>query len=81
MLVSDLHGVAVPVEKALETVDGKVGRRGVRHEQLVPARHLLQHGFQLKLRRAGQGNGADFAALALDRQLVGFQRLFCRYCV
>lgn len=67
--VGDLHGVTVPIEEALEAVDRKVCRRVVRDKQLVPARRLPQHGFQFKLRGAGQGNGADFAALALDGQL------------
>ena len=72
MSVSNLHGVTMPVEEALEAVDRKVCRGGVRYEQLVSTRRLPQHGFQFKLRSAGQGNGADFAALALDRQLAGF---------
>ena len=72
MSVSDLHGVTVPVEEALEPVDGKVGRGIIRHEQLMPARCLPQHGFQFKFGGAGQGNGAVFPALALDGQLAGF---------
>ena len=72
MLVSDLHGVTVPVEEALEAVDRKVGRGSVRYKQLVPTRCLPQHGFQFKLCGVGQGNGADLAALALDRQLPRF---------
>lgn len=70
--VSDLYGVAVSVEETLEAVDRKVGRGSIRHEQLVSARRLPQHGFQFKFCGAGQGNGADFAALALDRQLTRF---------
>ena len=77
MSVSDLHGVTVPVEEALEAVDRKVGRSSIRDKQLMPARRLPQHGFQFELRGAGQGNGADFAALALDGQLAGFHRLCC----
>ena len=38
----------------------------------MPARRLPQHGFQFELCGAGQGNGADLAALALDCQLAGF---------
>ena len=70
--VGDLHGVTVPVEEALEAVDRKVGRGSIRDKQLVPTRRLSQHGLQFELRGAGQGNGADFAALALDCQLAGF---------
>ena len=72
MSVSDLHGVRVPVEEALEAVDRKVGRSSIRDKQLMPTRRLPQHGFQFELRGAGQGNGADFAALAFDRQLPRF---------
>lgn len=78
MPVSDLHGVTVPVEETLEAVDGEVGRGSIRHEQLMPTQRLPQHGFQFELRGAGQGNGADFAALVLERQLACFHRLFCR---
>ena len=78
MSVSDLHGVTVSVEEALEAVDRKVGWGSIRHEQLVPARRLSQHGFQFELCGAGQGNGADFAALALDRQLTRFEKFKCQ---